>query len=118
VIGKLFSIVLPLLTGGSLVVSMIKLTSLWISGAECGVGLRVKKVKKCGEVMPTEDIIPLEGSQNGACWEGGVARILQLQPCVLKMAGTPRSQPSGRSVWLRSRRVQRGVPGESPAAET
>jgi len=47
-----------MLTGGSLAIVMVKLTSLWISGGECGIGLRVKKAKKTGAAEPIEDIIP------------------------------------------------------------
>jgi len=47
-----------MLTGGSLAIVMVKLTSVWISGGECGIGLRVKKAKKVGVVEPIEDIIP------------------------------------------------------------
>ena len=36
----------------------------------------------------------LEGSQNGACLQGGVARILQLQPSLARMAVKQGAQPS------------------------
>lgn len=49
---------ISMLTGGSLAIVMVKLTSLWISGGECGIGLRVKKAKKTGAVEPVADIIP------------------------------------------------------------
>ena len=36
---------------------------------------------------------------------GQDALIATIQPCELRMAGMPSSQPSGRSAWLRSRRA-------------
>ena len=47
-----------MLTGGSLAIVMVKLTSLWISGGECGIGLRIKKAKKVGVIEPVADVIP------------------------------------------------------------
>jgi len=49
---------ISMLTGGSLAIVMVKLTSVWISGGECGIGLRIKKAKKTGAVEPIEDVIP------------------------------------------------------------
>ncbi len=42
----------------TLAVMMVKLTSLWIAGSECGIGLRVKKIKKVGQVEPVIDVVP------------------------------------------------------------